>query len=258
MKLYVLSLGKLVMLSDNPVTTAGGGGEEPPAIPIHAFLLAAPEKKILFDTGCVPDCMNLWPPALRGNPYVEEPGGGLLDRLAQIGVRPEEIGTVVLSHLHLDHAGGVHLFPNAEVLVQKDELETVMDRYAKGNLGMFHLPGDVENWTNVRWQTVEEQETVLCPGVTVLNLGPGHSYGMLALEAELNSGNVLLASDAVYSAAHFGPPARLSGAVENEAGYFAAVDFLRTRAKARHARILYGHDMAQFRALVKSTEGYLE
>lgn len=257
MKLYVLSMGKLVMKGENPVTETGGAGE-PPAIPIHAFLLETPMGNILFDTGCVPDCMNLWPPALRVNPYVEDPGGGLPDRLAQLGVRPEEIHTVVLSHLHLDHAGGVHLFPNAKVLVQKDELETVMDRYAKGTLGMFHLAGDVENWAGARWQTVEEKETVLCPGVTVLNLGPGHSYGMLALAVELKSGNVLLASDAVYSAVHFGPPARLSGAVEDEAGYFAAINFLRAYAEAHHARILYGHDMEQFRTLVKSTEGFLE
>ena len=62
MKLYVLDLGKIVMMGDNPVTKDEG---ENPAIPIHAFLLDTPAGYVLFDTGYHPQAMEgAWPKEL--------------------------------------------------------------------------------------------------------------------------------------------------------------------------------------------------
>ena len=98
MKLYVLDLGKIVMMGDNPFTKDEG---ENPAIPIHAFLLDTPAGYVLFDTGCHPQAMEgAWPKELCGNPYVPGEHGSVPERLAELGIRPEEISAVVLSHLH--------------------------------------------------------------------------------------------------------------------------------------------------------------
>src|ERR1700722_7798623 len=43
--------------------------------------------------------------------------------LAKVGVRPEDIDIVVLTHLHFDHAGAFDAFPNARILVQRCEYE---------------------------------------------------------------------------------------------------------------------------------------
>ena len=132
MKLYVLNLGKIVMREKNPVISAGQDGAEA-AIPIHAFLLDTSIGYVLFDTGCHPQAMDgAWPPPLRANPFVAREEDGLLARLAQVGVRPEEISTVVASHLHLDHGGGIHFFPQAKVYVQSQELDQVMRDAAAG------------------------------------------------------------------------------------------------------------------------------
>ena len=42
MKLYVLDLGKIIMVGDNPVTDSAQSGAEPLSIPIHAFLVDSP------------------------------------------------------------------------------------------------------------------------------------------------------------------------------------------------------------------------
>src|SRR5579871_4223592 len=43
------------------------------------------------------------------------------DAVAQLGVRPEDITDVVITHMHWDHADGIDLFPRATVWIQKDE-----------------------------------------------------------------------------------------------------------------------------------------
>lgn len=208
-------------------------------------------------------CLDVWRGAWAGGTvhesFVPAPNGSLTERLEQIGVSPEEITCVVASHLHLDHAGGLHLFPNAACWYRQRAGTGPGDAEA-GTLDMFHLPCDVENWkrAGIRWQPVEGAPLELCEGVTVLDLGPGHSFGMLGMRVTLECGTFLLVSDAVYSAAYYGPPAQLSGAVEDEAGYFAAIETIRTMEKTCKATVLYGHDMPQFQSLRKSTEGYYQ
>ena len=260
MKLYVLDLGKIGMVGDNPVTKDEG---ENPAIPIHAFLIDSPAGYILFDTGCHPQAMEgAWPKELCGNPYIPGEHGSVPARLAELGIRPEEISAVVLSHLHLDHAGGAHFFPQAKIYVQQEELEHVMEDQKNGTLSVFHQKCDLDNWEKAKLQWVsvpaDVRELPLCPGVTIVNLGPGHSYGMLGLLVELESGNYLLAADAIYSRAHYEPVPQLSGVVYDEKGYFAAMEFLRQYAAEHHAEVLFGHDMKQFQSLKKSTEGFYQ
>ncbi|MBQ7703001.1 MAG: N-acyl homoserine lactonase family protein, partial [Firmicutes bacterium] len=57
---------------------------------------------------------------------------------------------------------------------------------------------------------------------------------------------------AIYSEEHFGPPARMAGICTDEKGYFETIEFLREYAKKHDVRILYGHDMKQFRSLKKT------
>ena len=76
---------------------------------ISCFLVETQGKKVLFDTG-------------NGT----ERGGMLLKRLDSIGVKPESIDYLVLTHFHMDHIGGMTeggkpVFTNAEVYVPEAE-----------------------------------------------------------------------------------------------------------------------------------------
>lgn len=264
MKLYVLDNGKIVMEADNRVTHDSGCGGEPPAIPIHTFLLDTELGWVLFDAACDPEGMTRnWPEAMRANPYLAGPHGAVSDQLALLGLTPDDIRYVVLSHLHLDHAGSLQLFRNATVLVSREEFNKTLHAYADRDFSGFHLESDITHWlrAELRWQFLDPDtaEYVLCPGLTVLNFGPGHSYGMLGLLVELErDGTFLLAADAIYTADHLGPPAKMAGIAYQEKGYFDTIERIRALAQKTGATILFGHDMAQFQTLRKAGQGHYE
>ena len=259
MKLHVLDLGVIRMEMSNEVTL--GDSKEVPEIPIHAFLLEdTPAGNVLFDTGCNPDGMKgEWPEALRGNPYVPPRGDFdiLEHRLNEIGLKPDDIDVLIASHLHPDHAGAIYLFDKAKVYVDTAEFEKTMDAYYSGNLDLFHDINDIRKCivNGIEWVLVntedDTKEYELCPGITILGMGSGHSYGMLALLVELEEGSMILAGDTIYSEEHFGPPARMAGICTDEKGYFETIEYIRDYAVSHDAVILYGHDMKQFRSLKK-------
>ena len=85
----------------------------PPHITINAFLLHLGERLVLVDSGCG----GAMGPTL----------GRLGENLAAMGVAPEAIDTVLVTHLHPDHVGGLvdaegnALLPNAELIVHEAE-----------------------------------------------------------------------------------------------------------------------------------------
>ncbi len=255
MKLYVLDLGRIVMENDNPVTKDEVTETQKPEIPIHAFLLDSPAGYILFDTGCDPLGMKgAWQKEMCENPFIYDDDQTLNAQLAKVGVKPEDVKYVVLSHLHTDHAGGVHLLPNAEVFVNKKELDAVYEGHRNGTIDIFHQKSDFDNWNkaDVNWKPVEGDVThFLCDELDLLDLGTGHSFGMLALAVHLNSRCFMLVADAAYSAVHYGPPARMAGICCDEKGYFAALEKIRAYAAKHDATVLFGHDMQQYKSLKK-------
>ena len=85
----------------------------PPLIAVNAFVLHMADRLILVDGGCG----SIFGPDL----------GLLAGNLATVGIRPEDIDTILMTHLHPDHVGGLTdgsgraVFPNAELIVHADE-----------------------------------------------------------------------------------------------------------------------------------------
>jgi len=85
----------------------------PPLIAVNAFLLHMPDHLVLVDSG--------------GGAIFGPDLGLLAANLAAVGVRPEDIDTILMTHLHPDHVGGLTdgaaraVFPNAELVVHADE-----------------------------------------------------------------------------------------------------------------------------------------
>jgi glyoxylase-like metal-dependent hydrolase (beta-lactamase superfamily II) len=123
--------------------------------------------------------------------------------LAEIGLAPEEVDYVTISHLHFDHAGGTSRFPNARFIVQRRELE-----YAAGALPHnsaaknAFVAEDVLALVDLNWRgrvlLVDGDVEGVAPGLDVY-LTPGHTAGTMTACLDTAKGRVCYSSDAVYT-----------------------------------------------------------
>src|SRR2546427_8142604 len=161
-------------------------------IPVACWLVRTSDAMILFDTGLSPRAV---PGLLRNDPlarFTEE--DLLVHRLDLVGLEPDHVDMVVLSHLHFDHAGGAVLFPKSELIVQKDEYAYA--HYPASFFEAFYYPKNFD-LPGSRWRLLDG-DTELLPGVTVLRTD-GHTPGHQSLLVELpETGPVILSGDACY------------------------------------------------------------
>ena len=93
---------------------------------INVFFVNMGKEKVLFDAGTDPDV--------------------LIERLAKIKIKPEDINFICITHMHFDHIGGLvkdnsKVFPNAEIYVSEEELEanpnSIISQVYKDNIKTF-------------------------------------------------------------------------------------------------------------------------
>jgi N-acyl homoserine lactone hydrolase len=142
------------------------------------LLLRDGQRNILFDCG----------------PFRVRPT--LVAALARHGLTPGEVDTVFVSHLHWDHIENIDLFRHAEILVPRREFEYAA---AIRPTDWGTPPYAREMLAGLRVTLLEDREQELFPGVRTLLL-PGHSVGLQGLLVESPDGDLVLASDALWSA----------------------------------------------------------
>lgn len=234
-------------------------------IPVSIYLIEHPEMGyILFDTGCDPDWdkENHWTDYRKKfAPLLNEDNKFAADHIRDLGIDPNEIETLVISHLHVDHAGAIHCFKNAKrVIVSEVELTTTMDHYENGGSLDAHEPSDIRNWIAYKpnWDVIPEDtdEIDLCDGIKIFNFRSGHAWGMLGLMIFLpNSGPHLLVSDAAYIRENMGPPVCCPSpelCVDPE-GFRATLEYFNVLRDKYHAHVICGHDMEQFKQMQTKT-----
>lgn len=186
-------------------------------VPIHAYLLEHPRQGlILIDAGICSAQAHRHREYYRGilrfvlddDEYAQEPQETLSEQLKRRGYRCDDVRTVILTHLHEDHVGGIRDLPKAKVVVAKAEWDA---RGMKlfGFIPMFYAPsfGSVAKWQHVTFDsgafhTFDRSEDLFRDGSVRLLPTPGHTPGHACALVEMEGYRLLIAGDCLYTLRH--------------------------------------------------------
>ena len=149
------------------------------------YLVKHGNEYMLWDTGHAMTTPNVAPKV------------SVVDQLAQLNVKPEQIKYVGISHYHADHTGQVTSFPQAMLLIGKNEWDAItaptpaagvnakpFEHWAKGQGKVEPLPNDKD---------------VFGDGTVLVLATPGHTPGHRSLMVKLSQmGTVVLSGDAAH------------------------------------------------------------
>ncbi len=162
----------------------------------YVWAIVGPGGPFIVDTG-FDEAMA----GKRQRQIVKPVGNGL----KAIGIDPDQVENVIVTHLHYDHAGNYGLFPRARYHLQDLEMA-----YATGRCmahGHLRLPFEAEDVVamvrkvfagRVRFHDGAGE---IAPGITLHRLG-GHSRGLQCVRVQTRRGPVVLASDAAHLYEH--------------------------------------------------------
>lgn len=166
--------------------------DAPHAMDYFMWLIRGHGRVILVDTG-----YDAGEGAARARPIRLDP----VEALKPFGLAPDDVTEIIVTHLHYDHAGGLHLFPNALLHLQAAEMA-----YATGpcmchdTLRMPFTAGHVCEAIKRLYSgkvTFHDGDAEIADGITVHCIG-GHSRGLQAVRVRTRAGWMVLASDASH------------------------------------------------------------
>lgn len=249
MKIHILPYGTLAL---NEYEMTGQGSQEGTLqFPSYGILVEHEKGLILIDTGCAMD--PAFPDRIDKGfvTYTEE--DMIENRLGSLGYKPEDIDYVIITHMHIDHAGDFQLFPNATFITAREEYaNAIIDENAPTPASMK------AEWANPyrKWHFVDRGTESFADDIELINYGPGHSYGMLGVLLKTKDlGDVLVASDIVYN--QYTLDGLLPGNVVDMDGFKASVAHVKARAD-NGTVIWFGHDIDQFATMEIAPSGYYE
>jgi N-acyl homoserine lactone hydrolase len=209
-------------------------------VPIPGYLIRLDDGgHVLVDTGCPRDAVG--DPR---HPFEVGPQEHVLGQLARLGLTAADIGTVVVSHLDPDHAGANDEFPQAELVVQRAQLE-----HAR-NSGLHRYEWMRPHWDDPRLRyRLVEGDVQLAPGVRLLECG-GHVPGHQAVLVELpETGPVLLAGDAWMRGTDPGTRPMTPFDHDESATRGAQRRLMDVAADTGVALVIHNHDLEQWQTL---------
>jgi glyoxylase-like metal-dependent hydrolase (beta-lactamase superfamily II) len=179
-------------------------------LPIYAFAIEHPEGVIVVDTGedaraSQRSYFARWHPGVRAFREWVGPEQEIGPRLERLGITPGDVRWVVMTHLHTDHAGGLHHFPDNEILGTRTKLEFAsgLRGRARGYVANKHWPA----WFNPTVLDLEPDPFASFPrslrlteaGDVTLVPVPGHTPGQIGVLVDEGDHTVFLAGDSSYT-----------------------------------------------------------
>ncbi|EIC83109.1 MBL fold metallo-hydrolase [Serratia sp. M24T3] len=176
--------------------------EETIALSTHSWLVETDDRVIIIDTASGNDKVR------PGNPKFNLMRSGWLDALEEAGIQPEDVDSVVLTHLHVDHVGWntvltskgwVPTFPRAKYYFSARELEFYSDPANVRRPSLGAMEDSVIPVVDAGQATLLHAEaSEVFPGLQI-HRSPGHSVDHLSFSLSGNGETALFLGDVLHS-----------------------------------------------------------
>jgi N-acyl homoserine lactone hydrolase len=175
----------------------------------------------------------------------------VIEHLAALGLKPDDIDTLISTHFDVDHAGYHDAFTRAEFIVQREH-------YNLARSGHPRFAASRAHWDHpaLHYRLVDDDAEIL-PGLTVLETS-GHAPGHQSVFVRLpQTGPMLLAIDAVMMQRLFTMERKAWPKDDNEEQLLASTRKLLDLVERENVKlVVFGHDGQQWQGLKKAPEYY--
>lgn len=164
---------------------------------INAFLIALPGRLVLVDTGA-------------GELFGPGNGGRLLESLLSVGIKPDQISDVLITHSHSDHVGGLvkggqRVFGSATVHVSKQDVDFFFDPASQAQTGYDKSYFDIAQTSLKPYRDIGKLAMFatggeILPGI-VATLHPGHTPGATFFTLTSKGEHIVFIGDTIHIAA---------------------------------------------------------
>lgn len=249
-KLYRLDGGHS-LANDESVWTPGENVGRSIAFSSTCWLIRHGSQWLLWDTGVPQSALND-PKGWSTLPklIVYHLDKTLTEQLATIGLKPDDVAYVALSHTHGDHIGNVCLFPNSTVLMQRAEYDWISTPDGpNGNVNQLKALARKLMGTPKHLKLVDGDTDVFGDGSVTLVATPGHTPGSESLMVHLkNSGFIILSGDVVHLEENFENDT-VPSLNTDKAASIASMERVKRMIATYQAKLFINHDKAETDAL---------
>ncbi len=234
----------------------GGRDDVRYTMPCPSYLIEHPKGLVLFDTGVNPkvadDPLGYWGGVATYLQVRFSPDDAVDRQLNLLGYKPDDVKYVVVSHLHLDHSGGMALFPKAQFLIMKGELPYAY--WPENHNRRAFIFNDLVPTRRFNWREFEGDTDIFGDGSLQILKTPGHTPGECSLFVRLPHRPIVLTGDTLHIRAQFDTLAGM-GVDWDKAAAVESIKRLKRIRDLGEAKVWVGHDPEDWAEMPHSPVG---
>lgn len=216
------------------------------------YVISHPKGNLMWDAG-LPEALVSAPEPItpEGGAFTISRTDSVLNQLNIIGMTPDDIDFLALSHTHFDHSGHANVMHKSTWLVQGTEYDMITSDEIKNseNAGLYDAIKELKNI-----KRIEGDFDVFGDGTVVIKSMPGHTPGHQVLYLELTEHGPMLLTGDLYHLYENREHKRVPSFNYDVDQTLSSMDAFETFAKEKNAKVYLQHQKEDFNKMPKAPE----